>query len=182
MSRVGRLLIPLPKDVTVEVNGDQVRVHGPKGELQRELPEVLRVKIEAGSVRVERSNDQPKSAALHGLMRALIANMVKGVSEGFQKELSLVGVGYRAAAKGAKLELQVGYSHPVEVHALPGITFETPDPTRVIVKGIDNQAVGQASADIRSVRPPEPYKGKGIRYLNEKVRRKTGKQAAAKGK
>ena len=175
MSRVGNAPIELPSGVDVSVKDDEVQVKGPKGTLTQMIEPNLGVDVEDGVVTVTRTNDERQTRALHGLTRALIANMVTGVSEGFSKELTIVGVGYRAALKGSSLELQVGYSHPVNVEALDGVTFDVPEPTRIIVGGIDKQKVGQMAADIRAVRPPEPYKGKGIRYTDEYVRRKAGK-------
>ena len=175
MSRVGKQPIPIPSGVEVKINGQSVSVMGPKGALDRTFPEEVSFALEDGEVRVERPSDDRRSRAMHGLSRALLANMVIGVSEGYRKELQLVGVGYRAALKGQDLELQVGFSHPVSIVPPDGVAFEVPEPTKVIVSGIDKERVGQASADIRKVRPPEPYKGKGIRYVDEYVRRKAGK-------
>lgn len=179
MSRIGRNPIPLG-GVEVTVDGQKVTVRGPQGTLERTFSERVKVVVADGEARVERYDDQRQSRALHGLSRALLANMVQGVREGFRKELSIVGVGYRANLKGRDLELLVGYSHPIAVPAPEGITFEVPDQTRIIVSGIDKELVGQTSADIRKVRPPEPYKGKGIRYANEYVRRKAGKAGVAR--
>ena len=176
MSRVGLSPISIPSGVEVTVDGRRVAVKGPKGELSRELPEPITAKVDEGVLSVQRPDDARQSRALHGLSRALLNNMVTGVSEGFRKELEIVGVGYRAAAQGpAKLELQLGFSHPVFVEAPDGITFEVPVPTQIIVSGIDKETVGQVAADIRSIRKPEPYKGKGVRYKDELVRRKAGK-------
>lgn len=175
MSRVGKQPITLPSGVEVEIDGQSVSVKGPKGTLDRVFPEEVTIAQEDGEVKVERPADDRRSRAMHGLSRALLANMVTGVSEGYRRELQLVGVGYRAALKGTDLELQVGYSHPVSIVPPEGVVFEVPEPTKVIVSGIDKERVGQASADIRKVRPPEPYKGKGIRYVDEYVRRKAGK-------
>jgi large subunit ribosomal protein L6 len=175
MSRVGRKPIPVPSGVEVTVNGPHVTVKGPRGNLERVLPDAVGVEIDGGVVTISRHNDQRTSRALHGLSRALIANMVLGVADGFKRELSIVGVGYRAALKGEALELQLGFSHPVQVPAPKGITFEVPEPTRIVVSGVDKEQVGQVAANIRKLRPPEPYKGKGIRYSNEQVRRKAGK-------
>ncbi|MCX6513053.1 MAG: 50S ribosomal protein L6 [Actinobacteria bacterium] len=178
MSRVGRSPIIVPSDVEVKLNGSTVTVKGSQGELSHELPEPITLRQEENQLVVERPNDERQSRALHGLTRSLIWNMVVGVSEGFMKELDIVGVGYRAQAKGpADLELALGFSHPVSVTAPAGITFEVPQPTRIIVKGIDKAKVGQVAADIRKLRKPEPYKGKGVRYLNERVMRKAGKAA-----
>ena len=175
MSRIGQAPIDLPKGVDVSVKDGVVAVKGPKGTLTQEISPALALTQDDGVVTISRDDDERQTRALHGLTRALVANMVTGVTEGFSKELSIIGVGYRAALKGNALELQVGYSHPVSVVALDGVTFEVPEPTRIIVGGIDKQKVGQMAADIRAVRPPEPYKGKGIRYTDEYVRRKAGK-------
>ncbi len=175
MSRIGKSPIALPSGVEVKVTGDVVEVKGPRGTLTQTLNEGITVSVDDGTVSVERENDERSSRALHGLLRSLINNMVVGVSEGYSKELTAVGVGYRAALKGNQLELQVGFSHPVEIDAPAGITFEVPEPTKIVVGGIDKQLVGQVAANIRAVRPPEPYKGKGIRYTDERVRRKAGK-------
>jgi large subunit ribosomal protein L6 len=175
MSRIGTAPITLPKGVEVKVSSDEVAVKGSKGSLTQAVAPTLTITVDDGVVSIERADDERTTRAMHGLTRALINNMVLGVSEGFSKELNLVGVGYRAALKGTQLELQVGYSHPVVIDAEDGITFEVPEPTKIIVSGIDKQLVGQVAADIRAVRPPEPYKGKGIRYSDEHVRRKAGK-------
>ena len=175
MSRVGRVPVKIPAGVTVEVRGNAVVVRGPKGELSREFHPDMTIKVEAGSVIVERPSDEKKHKSLHGLTRTLIANMVEGVTKGYEKSLELVGVGYRAAKGGRKLTLTVGYSHPVEIDPPEGIEFEVPNPTLIVVKGRDKELVGQMAASIRDVRPPEPYQGKGIRYAGEKVRRKAGK-------
>ncbi len=175
MSRIGKMPVTVPSGVDVDVKGARVVVKGSKGELSRDFHERISFEIEDGSVNVKRPDDTRESKALHGLSRALLANMVQGVSEGFSKTLEIQGVGYRATLKGTTIELLVGFSHPVEVAAPDGITFEVPEPTRIIVSGIDKEQVGQVAADIRKVRPPEPYKGKGIRYAGEYVRRKAGK-------
>ena len=175
MSRVGNAPIELPSGVEVSPGDGVVEVKGPKGSLTQVIDPTIQVSVDDGVVTIARENEERQTRALHGLTRALIANMVTGVSEGYSKELTIIGVGYRAALKGSSLELQVGYSHPVSVDALDGIAFEVPEPTRIIVSGIDKQKVGQMAADIRAVRPPEPYKGKGIRYTDEYVRRKAGK-------
>jgi large subunit ribosomal protein L6 len=179
MSRIGKAPIDLPSGVEVSIDGDAVVVKGPKGSLTQALDPRISASVEDGVVSVTRANDERESRALHGLTRALIANMVVGVSAGYSKELQAVGVGYRGALKGSTLELQVGFSHPVQIEAPEGITFEVPEPTKFIVSGIDKQLVGQVAANIRSVRPPEPYKGKGIRYVDEYVRRKAGKAGVA---
>jgi large subunit ribosomal protein L6 len=179
MSRIGNAPIELSSGIEVSVDGDTVVVKGPKGTLTQTLDPRISVSVEDGVVTVARVDDERESRALHGLSRALIANMVVGVVDGYSKELQAVGVGYRGALKGTTLELQVGYSHPVTIEAPDGITFEVPEPTKFIVSGIDKQLVGQVAANIRSVRPPEPYKGKGIRYVDEYVRRKAGKAGVA---
>ncbi len=175
MSRIGRQPVAIPAGVSVELEGDTLRVKGPKGELSRQMHREIKVSIEDGMVHVVRPSDVPFHRALHGLTRSLISNMVDGVSKGFERALELVGVGYRASKAGEKLVINVGYSHPVEMEPPPGISFEVPNPSTIIVKGADKEAVGQVTANIREVRPPEPYKGKGIRYAGEKVRRKVGK-------
>jgi large subunit ribosomal protein L6 len=167
--------IELPSGVEVKIDGSSVTVKGSKGELSRTFTERVAFNNEDGVVTLDRDGDSPQARALHGLSRALLFNMVQGVSEGFSKELEIQGVGYRAALKGTDIELQVGFSHTVSVPAPKGITFDVPEPTKIIVSGIDKEMVGQVAADIRKVRPPEPYKGKGIRYLGEHVRRKAGK-------
>jgi large subunit ribosomal protein L6 len=167
--------VTLPSGVDVKVDGTQVTVKGSKGELSREFTERVSFSMDDGVITVAREDDTRESRALHGLSRALLSNMVVGVSEGFSKVLEIQGVGYRASLKGSDIELLVGFSHPVNVKAPKGITFDVPEPTRIIVTGIDKEQVGQVAADIRKVRPPEPYKGKGIRYSGEYVRRKAGK-------
>jgi large subunit ribosomal protein L6 len=179
MSRIGKSPIALPSGVDVSVAGSSVTVKGPKGSLDRVIDERITVAVEDGTVSLERSDDERESRALHGLYRSLINNMVVGVSEGYSKELQAVGVGYRAALQGKRLELLVGFSHPVYIEAPDGIDFEVPEPTKIIVSGIDKELVGQTAANIRRVRPPEPYKGKGIRYVDEHVRRKAGKAGIA---
>jgi large subunit ribosomal protein L6 len=178
MSRVGKQPITVPSGVEVTISGTSVSVKGPKGQLAIDVVGDLTVAREGDDIVVSRANDERRNRSLHGLTRTLVNNMVTGVSQGFTKELDIVGVGYRAAGQGPdKLEIQVGYSHPVVVTAPPGITFEVPSPTKIAVKGCDKQLVGQVAADIRKIRKPEPYKGKGIRYANEVVRRKAGKSA-----
>ncbi|HXQ43861.1 MAG TPA: 50S ribosomal protein L6 [Acidimicrobiales bacterium] len=178
MSRVGRSPIAVPGGVTVTVDGPLVTVAGPQGTLARPLPGAITVRQEDANLIVERPDDQRQNRALHGLTRSLVANMVTGVTAGFTKELEIVGVGYRAAARGpGSLELALGFSHPVTVDAPDGVTFDVPTPTRIVVKGIDKEKVGQVAADIRKLRKPEPYKGKGVRYLGERVMRKAGKAA-----
>ncbi len=178
MSRIGRRPIEVPAGVTVDVSvGGHVKVNGPLGALERTIPDRMALKQEDGVLLVERPTDRGTDRALHGLTRSLVANMVEGVTSGFEKHLEIQGVGYRAQLKGEVLELAVGYSHSVTVTPRAGITFDVPVPTQIVVKGIDKQAVGQTAAEIRKVRPPEPYKGKGIRYRDEVVRRKVGKRA-----
>ena len=178
MSRIGRSPIPVPSGVTVAVAADTVTVTGPQGSLARRLPGGISVSQDGDVLNVERPDDERHHRALHGLTRSLVANMVTGVTQGFTKELEIVGVGYRAVAKGpSALELSLGFSHPVGVDAPEGVSFEVPAPTRIIVKGIDKEKVGQVAADIRKIRKPEPYKGKGVRYAGERVLRKAGKAA-----
>jgi large subunit ribosomal protein L6 len=177
VSRIGRKPIEVPVGVTVTVDPGRVTVHGPKGELRQQVPTRIAIDQSDGVINVTRPTDRGPDRALHGLTRTLVANMVEGVTKGFEKRLEIQGVGYRAAMQGANLELQVGYSHPVRITPRQGIEFEVPAPTQVIVRGIDKQVVGQTAAEIRKVRPPEPYKGKGIRYEGEHVRRKVGKRA-----
>jgi large subunit ribosomal protein L6 len=178
MSRIGRAPIPVPSGVDVTVGNGAVTVKGPKGSLSRSVPEPITIRQEENELLVERPNDERQNRALHGLVRSLVNNMVVGVSAGYTKELEIVGVGYRAAATTpTKLDLALGFSHPVSVDAPDGISFETPAPTRIIVSGIDKEAVGQVAANIRKIRKPEPYKGKGVRYAGERVLRKAGKAA-----
>jgi large subunit ribosomal protein L6 len=177
MSRIGKKPIEVPSGVLVSVDPGRVTVSGPKGELRQEVPQRMTIVEEEGTILVSRPTERGGDRALHGLTRTLIANMVEGVTQGFEKKLEIQGVGYRAALSGTDLELQVGYSHSVKIKPRQGIEFEVPIPTQVIVRGIDKQAVGQTAAEIRKVRPPEPYKGKGIRYEGEQVRRKVGKRA-----
>ncbi len=176
MSRIGKAPIAVPSGVDVTIDAATVTVKGPKGTLVRTLPDIITLRRDDSTLVVERPNDERESRALHGLTRSLVNNMVLGVTDGFAKELEIVGVGYRAEAQSpTKLRLALGFSHPVIVDAPEGITFEVPAATRVIVRGIDKETVGQVAANIRSIRKPEPYKGKGVRYLGEKVRRKAGK-------
>lgn len=177
MSRIGKMPVTIPSGVDVTVDGSTVTVKGGKGELTRTFKDIISIKVEDGNVIVERPDDSREAKSLHGLTRTLIHNMIIGVSEGYSKKLELVGVGYRAALKGTDLELQLGYSHPVVVPAPENITFEVPSQTEIIVKGISKEQVGQVAANIRAWRKPEPYKGKGIRYEGEYVRRKLGKAA-----
>ena len=177
MSRIGKQPVPVPDGVEIQIQPELVSVKGPKGELAERKSREIEVKQEDGQIVVTRPTDRGDHRALHGLTRSLIANMVEGVTNGFEKRLEIQGVGYRAALSGTDLELQVGFSHPVKIKPRTGIEFEVPQPTQVIVKGIDKQMVGQTAAEVRKVRPPEPYKGKGIRYRDEQVRRKVGKRA-----
>ncbi|MFM7125901.1 MAG: 50S ribosomal protein L6 [Actinomycetota bacterium] len=176
MSRIGNAPITIPSGVDVNISGPSVTVKGPKGSLTRQLVGGISVRQADGMITVERPDDNRESRSLHGLSRALLNNMVLGVTEGFTKELEIVGVGYRAELKGpSALRLNLGFSHPVDFQAPDGVTFEVPVQTRVIVKGIDKETVGQVAANIRSIRKPEPYKGKGVRYLDERILRKAGK-------
>jgi len=178
MSRIGKQPIAIPSGVEVTLDGSHVTVKGPKGTLEHDAPADITISREGDEILVTRPDDEREHRSLHGLTRSLVANMVAGVSEGFTKELEIVGVGYRAAAQGpSKIELQVGFSHSVPVDAPEGVTFEVPAPNRIVVAGIDKQLVGQVAADIRKIRKPEPYKGKGIRYVGERVLRKAGKSA-----
>jgi large subunit ribosomal protein L6 len=178
MSRIGKMPIPLPANVAVTVDRNTVRVKGPKGELTRTVRPEMKVEVAGGQVLVHRETDEKQHRAFHGLTRALLANMVHGVTEGYRRTLEIVGVGYRAEKKGKALVLTVGYSHQVTYPEPDGITLSTTSPTVVVVEGIDKEKVGQVAAEIRGVRPPEPYKGKGIRYQGEQVRRKAGKAGA----
>ena len=177
MSRIGKQPIPVPAGVTVAVDPGRVMVNGPLGELQQAVSQRMKIEKVDDTLVVKRPTDRGEDRALHGLTRTLVANMVEGVTKGFERRLEIQGVGYRAALRGTSLELAVGYSHPVVIEPPTGITFEVPAPTQVVVKGVDKQAVGQVAAEVRRVRPPEPYKGKGIRYEGEYVRRKVGKRA-----
>jgi large subunit ribosomal protein L6 len=177
MSRIGKKPIEVPAGVIVSVDPGRVTVSGPKGELRQQVPQRMEISQDDGTVTVTRPTDRGEDRALHGLTRTLIANMVEGVTNGYEKRLEIQGVGYRAALSGSDLELQVGYSHSVKIKPREGISFEVPIPTQIVVRGIDKQIVGQTAAEIRKVRPPEPYKGKGIRYEGEFVRRKVGKRA-----
>jgi large subunit ribosomal protein L6 len=177
MSRIGKLPIPVPSGVDVFIEPEVVRVKGPKGELEQRVSREMKIQQEDGTIVVTRPTDRGEHRALHGLTRSLIYNMVHGVTEGYEKRLQIQGVGYRAALRGRDIELAVGYSHPVQIKAPDGIDFEVPQPTQIVVRGIDKQAVGEIAARIRKVRPPEPYKGKGIRYDGEYVARKVGKRA-----
>jgi large subunit ribosomal protein L6 len=177
MSRIGRKPIELPSGVMVALSPGRVQVNGPLGELSQTVPARMQIEKTDSEVVVTRPTERGEDRALHGLTRTLIANMVEGVTKGFEKHLEIQGVGYRAQLKGSDLELAVGFSHTVTVKPRDGITFEVPTPTQIVVRGIDKQRVGQTAAEIRKVRPPEPYKGKGIRYRDEQVRRKVGKRA-----
>jgi large subunit ribosomal protein L6 len=177
MSRVVRQPIPVPANVNIAIDPGRVMVNGPLGELTQQVPTRITIERRDDELVVTRPTDRGEDRALHGLTRSLVANMVEGVTKGFEKKLEIQGVGYRAALKGTALELNVGYSHPVVIDAPQGITFEVPAPTQISVRGVDKQQVGEIAAEIRKVRPPEPYKGKGIRYEGEYVRRKVGKRA-----
>jgi large subunit ribosomal protein L6 len=177
VSRIGKQPIPVPEGVTVQIEPGIVRVNGPRGELEERVSREMSVEQSDGEIVVTRPTDRGDHRALHGLTRSLIANMVQGVTEGYEKRLEIQGVGYRAQQRGRDVELSVGFSHPVQVSAPDGIELEVPAPTQVVVRGISKQAVGEMAARIRKVRPPEPYKGKGIRYAGEHVRRKVGKRA-----
>src|SRR5690242_6513828 len=177
MSRIGKKPIELPSSVNVSLSPGRVMVNGPLGELTQQIPLRMQVEQEDGELVVTRPTERGEDRALHGLTRSLVANMVEGVTKGFEKRLEIQGVGYRAALRGTALELNVGFSHSVVIQPRAGITFEVPAPTQIVVKGTDKQQVGQTAAEVRSVRPPEPYKGKGIRYEGEYVRRKVGKRA-----
>jgi large subunit ribosomal protein L6 len=175
MSRIGKAPVEVPQGVNVEISGRSVKVAGPKGELTVPVGGGVEVRQEDGSIVLERASDSPEHKAMHGLTRSLVQNAVTGVTEGFTKTLQIAGVGYRAALQGQDVNLQVGFSHPVTVTPSEGVAFEVPNPTTIVVSGIDKQRVGQMAAEIRRVRPPEPYKGKGIRYSDEQIRRKVGK-------
>ena len=177
MSRIGKQPIELPTSVNVSLSPGRVMVNGPLGELTQAVPTRMKIEQEDGRIVVTRPTERGEDRALHGLTRSLISNMVEGVTKGFEKRLEIQGVGYRAGLRGTALELNVGFSHPVVVEPRAGITFDVPAPNQIVVKGIDKQQVGQTAAEVRSVRPPEPYKGKGIRYEGEYVRRKVGKRA-----
>ncbi len=177
MSRIGKEPVPIPSGVTATLDGRDLAITGPRGTLTQRIHPAITVEVGDDSIVVRRPDDEGENRALHGLFRSLIANMVTGVTEGYRRELEIIGVGYRAAARGRGLTIQVGYSHPVEVDAPEGITLEVSTPTRIAVSGFDKQLVGQVAANIRAIRKPEPYKGKGIRYAGEQVRRKAGKAA-----
>ncbi len=175
MSRIGKLPITVPGGVTVTVSGNHVRVKGPKGELDRTVPAQMQLKQENGTITVERPSDEDNFKALHGLTRTLIANMVEGVTKGFSKQLDIVGVGYKAEVRPYGLQLALGYSHPIEYRAPAGIKLTAPTPTSIVIAGSNKEVVGQVAAELRGFRPPEPYKGKGIKYQGEQIRRKAGK-------
>ena len=175
MSRIGKKPVPVPKGVTVTLDGSRISVKGPKGELSRSLPAAMLVAMENGEVVVTRPSDESGHKALHGLTRTLVANMVEGVTTGFRKQLDIVGVGYKAEARPYGLQLALGFSHPVKYEAPKGIKLSAPQPTSIIIEGANKEIVGQVAAEIRSIRPPEPYKGKGIKYVGEQIRRKAGK-------
>lgn len=181
MSRIGRKPIPIPKSVKVTIDGNTVAVTGPKGNLKTEIDSTLSIAVEKNDIVLKRSSEEKKVKALHGLWRALVANMVNGVSEGYQKKLEIVGVGYKAEVKGKGIQLALGYSHPIAFIPPAGIKLEVPIPTNIVITGFDKQLVGQVAAKLRAFRPPEPYKGKGVKYAGEYIRRKAGKTAASAG-
>jgi large subunit ribosomal protein L6 len=178
MSRIGKKPIPVPKNVTATVEGQTVKVKGPKGELERRLHPEMAIALDNGSIVVQRPSDEANHRALHGLTRTLVANMVDGVTKGYSKQLEIVGVGYKAETRPYGLQLALGFSHPVEYRAPKGIKLTAPQPTQIVIEGPDKELVGQVAAELRSLRPPEPYKGKGIKYVGEQVRRKAGKAGA----
>lgn len=178
MSRIGRKPVPVPKNVTATVEGQTVKVKGPKGELERRLHAEMGVALDDGTIVVSRPSDEPNHRALHGLTRTLVANMVEGVTKGYSKQLEIVGVGYKAETRPYGLQLALGFSHPVEYRAPKGIKLTAPQPTQIIIEGADKELVGQVAAELRNLRPPEPYKGKGIKYQGEQIRRKAGKAGA----
>ena len=178
MSRIGKKPIPVPKNVTATVDGQTVKVKGPKGELERRLHPSMAIALDDGNITVARPSDEPGHRALHGLTRTLVANMVDGVTKGYSKQLEIIGVGYKAEARPYGLQLALGFSHPVEYRAPKGIKLTAPQPTQIIIEGADKELVGQVAAELRSLRPPEPYKGKGIKYQGEQIRRKAGKAGA----
>ena len=175
MSRIGKKPVPLPKTVTATVTGHMIKVKGPKGELERSLPAAMKVVVEEGAVVVTRPSDENEHKALHGLTRTLVANMVEGVTTGFSKQLEIVGVGYKAEVRPYGLQLALGYSHTIEYKAPKGIKLSAPQPTQIVIEGANKEMVGQVAAELRGLRPPEPYKGKGIKYVGEQIRRKAGK-------
>jgi large subunit ribosomal protein L6 len=175
MSRIGKKPVPLPKNVTASLDGNTIKVKGPKGELERKLHPAMKVVVENDTVVVSRPSDESEHKALHGLTRTLVANMVQGVTQGYQKQLDIVGVGYKAEVRPYGLQMALGFSHPIEYRAPKGIKLTAPQPTTVVIEGADKEIVGQVAAEIRKLRPPEPYKGKGIKYAGEQIRRKAGK-------
>lgn len=175
MSRIGKLPVSVPKGVTVAVDGNMIRVKGPKGELTRKIAQDISVAVENDTIKVSRPSDESKHKALHGLTRTLIANMVEGVTKGYQKQLEISGVGYKAEVRPFGLQLALGFSHPIQYRAPTGIKLTAPQPTQIIIDGADKEIVGQVAAELRQLRPPEPYKGKGIKYAGEQIRRKAGK-------
>jgi len=175
MSRIGKKPVVLPKNVTATIEGQTIKVKGPRGELERRLHPALGIALENGSVVVSRPDDESEHKALHGLTRTLVSNMVEGVTKGFQKQLEIVGVGYKAETRPYGLQLALGFSHPVEYRAPKGIKLSAPQPTQITIEGADKEVVGQVAAELRGLRPPEPYKGKGIKYVGEQIRRKAGK-------
>lgn len=178
MSRIGRKPVPVPKGVTVTIEGSTIRVKGPRGELSRVLHPTMQVAQDGAVVTVARPSDEPEHRALHGLTRTLVANMIEGVTAGFRKQLEIVGVGYKAETRPYGLQLALGFSHPVDYRAPTGIKLSAPLPTSIVIEGANKEVVGQVAAELRGLRPPEPYKGKGIKYQNEQVRRKAGKAGA----
>ena len=178
MSRIGRKPVPVPKNVTATVDGQTVKMKGPKGELERRLHPEMGVALDNGTIVVSRPSDEPNHRALHGLSRTLVANMVDGVTKGYSKQLEIVGVGYKAETRPYGLQLALGFSHPIEYRAPKGIKLTAPQPTQIIIEGADKELVGQVAAELRNLRPPEPYKGKGIKYQGEQIRRKAGKAGA----
>jgi large subunit ribosomal protein L6 len=182
MSRIGRLAIPVPSGVQVDITGNHIVVKGPKGQLERDLAPEMKVVQEDGTIRVERPNDEKKSRELHGLTRTLVNNMVVGVTDGYRKGLEITGVGYRAQLVGKKLQLNLGYSHPIEIDPPAGVSFEVETPIKLAVVGSDKELVGHVAARVRATRKPEPYKGKGVRYAGEVIRRKAGKAGKIGGK
>ena len=178
MSRIGKKPVPVPAGVTVNIDGQTVKVKGPKGELERRLHPSMAIALDDGNITVQRPSDEPGHRALHGLTRTLVANMVDGVTKGYSKQLEIVGVGYKAEGRPYGLQLALGFSHPVEYRAPKGIKLTAPQPTQIIIEGADKELVGQVAAELRSLRPPEPYKGKGIKYQGEQIRRKAGKAGA----
>jgi large subunit ribosomal protein L6 len=178
MSRIGRKPVAVPKNVTASVDGQTIKVKGPKGELERRVHQDITIALDNGNIVVDRPSDEPNHRALHGLTRTLVANMVDGVTKGYSKQLEIVGVGYKAEGRPYGLQLALGFSHPIEYRAPKGIKLSAPQPTQIVIEGADKELVGQVAAELRSLRPPEPYKGKGIKYVGEQIRRKAGKAGA----